>query len=63
MKMKFKYPHCNAELETDDCYNTDFVSEIKIVNEIIGHCPECNREYLWSEEYEYSGSYDLSLIT
>lgn len=58
-----KCPHCMVELETDDCVDMDLVSNDKIKREIVGHCPECKREYQWSEEYRYTGSYDLFLIS
>ena len=43
-----KCPHCNAILETDDTYDMDYDYE-GIVLQMVGHCPECNREYQWEE--------------
>lgn len=63
MAMEMKCPHCNVMLEEDDCYDMDLVSDTVINREIVGHCPECEREYQWTERFEYQGSGDLVLTS
>ena len=63
LKMEMKCPHCNVVLEEDDCFDMDFASDDIIIRELVGHCPECNREYQWSERFAYQGSADLFLVS
>lgn len=63
LKMEMKCPHCCEVLEEDDCFDMDLVSDYVIKREIVGHCPECNREYQWTENFEYQGCADLFLIS
>ena len=63
LKMEMKCPHCNEVLEEDDCFDMDLISDSVIRRELVGHCPECNREYQWTERFEYQGSVDLFLIS
>ena len=44
LKMEMKCPHCNEVLEEDDCFDMDLISDSVIRRELVGHCPECNRE-------------------
>lgn len=41
-------PHCNTELERDDCVDYDYDSE-GLCLDIVGHCPLCGRDYQWQE--------------
>ena len=63
LKMEMKCPHCCVVLVEDDCFDMDFASDDIIIREIVGHCPECNRGYQWSERFEYKGSGDLFLVS
>jgi hypothetical protein len=63
MEMEMKCPHCCVVLVEDDCFDMDLISDSVIRREVVGHCPECNREYQWTEIFEYQGSVDLFLIS
>lgn len=51
--MKYaKCPHCNVSLDEDDC--TDIEDEgSRLVKRLVGSCPDCGREFQWSEFYDY----------
>ena len=43
-----KCPICNVDLETDDTYDFEYDYE-GIDLRVVGHCPNCERKYPWSE--------------
>lgn len=55
-------PHCDAELEQDECYDTQFGYDC-ITNFMTGHCPTCDKEFQWVEVYDYTGVEDIEEVT
>lgn len=43
-------PHCDCDLEIDDCPDIDFDSG-KIISCLVGHCTECGKDFRWEEIY------------
>ena len=48
---ELKCPHCNSDIEHDDTYDMS-TGEDYVIAFCVGHCPNCDREYQWQEEYE-----------
>lgn len=60
--MKFAIcPNCGAELEQDECYDTQFGDDC-ITNFMAGHCPTCDKEFQWVEVYDYAGVEDIEEV-
>ena len=55
-------PNCGAELEQDECYDTQFGDDC-ITNFMTGHCPTCDKEFQWVEVYDYAGVEDIEEVT
>ena len=55
---EFKCLHCGAIIEADDCIDLSNEGDY-ILAKMTGHCPECETEYTWKEEYTYSESFSL----
>ena len=55
---EFKCLHCGTIIEADDCIDLSHEGDY-ILAKMTGHCPECETEYTWKEEYTYSESYKL----
>ena len=53
--------NCGAELEQDECYDTNFEGSF-IANYIAGHCPNCNKEFQWVEVYDYKGVEEIEEV-
>ena len=49
---KLKCPHCGINIERDDAYDLFFYGENCVSASCVGHCPNCDSEYQWEEEYE-----------
>lgn len=49
---ELKCPVCGAELEEDDCYDTE-IGDNLLFDLCVGHCPVCEREYQWSKVYSH----------
>lgn len=58
MEQSAKCPHCNAELEGDECYDTSNW-EFTHIEYIAGHCPQCGKEYQWKRIFDYRGAEDI----
>lgn len=43
-------PHCDCDLEIDECFDTEFDSG-KIISHWEGHCTECGKSFKWKEVY------------
>lgn len=56
--MELECIHCGALIEPDDCIDFSLEGDY-ITTKMVGHCPKCNAEYTWKEEYTYSESYKL----
>ena len=54
-------PNCGAELEQDECYNSNFESDF-ITYYVAGHCPTCDKEFQWVEVYDYAGVEDIEEV-
>ena len=55
-------PHCDAELEQDECFDTRF-EEDSITNYIAGHCPTCDKEFQWVESYAFESIDEIEEVT
>lgn len=53
MPVEPKCPICNSLLEEIDAYDTE-MNGSSIVVHVVGECPLCEREYQWTEVYNYS---------
>lgn len=45
---KPKCPHCSVPLEETDIYDIEYDIEQLVLNKV-GLCPECKRDYQWTE--------------
>lgn len=58
--MNYNCPHCGEEIEVDD--RIDISADDDYVEcKMVGHCPECERNYTWYELYQYKKSFGFAL--
>lgn len=58
--MNYKCPHCGEEIEEDDRIDIS-VDDDYVECKMVGHCPECGRNYSWYELYQYKKSFGFAL--
>ena len=58
--MNYKCPHCAEEIEVDDRIDIN-VDDDYVECKMVGHCPECERNYTWYEVYQYKKSFGFAL--
>ena len=61
--MKFaKCSYCKEELKIDESYEFGIEGTDMVIDRVVGHCPNCNKEYQWEEIYKYSHFSNLEEI-
>lgn len=51
-------PHCDCDLEIDDCFDIEFDGG-KVTHCWKGYCPECGKNFRWKEIYLFDRIEDL----
>lgn len=56
-----KCPKCNVELDFYDCFDLNDYGDCVVTN-IVGGCPNCDKEYTWERHYTlvYEGNLEES---
>ena len=57
--MNYKCPHCGEYIEEDDRIDISIDGEF-VECKMVGHCPECERDYTWYELYQYKKSFGFA---
>ena len=52
-------PYCEDEIRVDDTLNFDEIDDMNIVITRAGFCPNCQRTFIWYEDYQYCTTYGL----
>ena len=58
--MNYKCPHCGEEIEEDDRIDIS-IDDDYVECKMVGHCPECERNYTWYELYQHKKSFGFAL--
>jgi DNA-directed RNA polymerase subunit RPC12/RpoP len=58
--MNYKCPHCGEEIEVDDRIDLN-VDDDYTESKMLGHCPDCERDYIWYDLYQYKRSFGFAL--
>ena len=51
-------PYCHKELLYDDMYD-EYNDGNHVYQYYSGHCPDCSRDFKWTELYKFTDFYDL----
>lgn len=51
-------PYCDVVLEVDDTYDNDYDSG-KYIDLVVGHCPNCNKNFKWREIYLFDRAEEI----
>jgi endogenous inhibitor of DNA gyrase (YacG/DUF329 family) len=58
--MNYKCPHCGEYIEVDDRIDLN-VDDDYAESKMLGHCPDCERDYIWYDLYQYKRSFGFAL--